>query len=522
MAEIFISYAHPDRDDAQKLVNYLEKAGLSVWWDKNLEPGQVFREEIVRAIGEARQVIVLWSETSVTSHFVLDEAGRAAKQKKLVPVRIDSCELPLGFAQYHTHTVSDWSGDLAAVLAAVSPKKPFVKIEDNPSGTTEHNKIVSVDITSLYGIARALTSKKPSQWARDSYNVVATALLQIPSELAIPQPQSDPSSERIIVRPIQMYFGRKAPSNERHKKEANEYSQGIDETTQARIRTALADVWPTQEHNDWIKWHVDNEWRAHIVHCNGLVEPKNIPQLAKILDKSPSELDDINRQAQWKPDEVCAAPTDLQVQMYSADVALRGLYYDKLTELSCGGSIILHPVRRAILDTGKRTVPNTPDPIIPYLLAILGNWACIQHCDDEKKVEAWTQMFMHSAGHYRAFLKENDGAAKWDFKDKAIYKNKAIYIARKAGVENPVRFKYGWEMAFDTLAIGTGIAVSLYAGSPVPESIGLGAAAGLCTDLALRKRLATLSTSDSRIGKLAHKDRWFGGRVFSYEDFNLP
>jgi tetratricopeptide (TPR) repeat protein len=118
MAEIFISYAHADRDYARRLANYLEEQGLSVWWDMSLKPGEVFREEIGRRIGEARHVIVLWSETSVRSHFVLDEAGDAASQNKLVPLRIDGCKLPYGFGQHHTHTVSNWPGDLAAVLAA--------------------------------------------------------------------------------------------------------------------------------------------------------------------------------------------------------------------------------------------------------------------------------------------------------------------------------------------------------------------------------------------------------------------
>ncbi len=123
MADIFISYARPDRDYARRLASYLEDAGLSVWWDMSLKPGEVFREEIERRIGEARHVIVLWSETSVKSHFVLDEAGDAAQQNKLVPVRIDGCKLPYGFGQHHTHTVSARPGDLAPVLAAVRGSK---------------------------------------------------------------------------------------------------------------------------------------------------------------------------------------------------------------------------------------------------------------------------------------------------------------------------------------------------------------------------------------------------------------
>ncbi len=123
MADIFISYARSDRDTARRLAAYLKDSGLSVWWDMSLKPGEVFREEIERRIGEARHVIVLWSETSVKSHFVLDEAGEAARQNKLVPLRIDGCKLPLGFGQHHTHTVSAWPGDLAPVLAVVGSGK---------------------------------------------------------------------------------------------------------------------------------------------------------------------------------------------------------------------------------------------------------------------------------------------------------------------------------------------------------------------------------------------------------------
>ncbi len=67
MAEIFISYARPDRDYARRLASYLEDDGLGVWCDMSLKPGEVFREEIERRIGEARHAIVVWSETSVKS-----------------------------------------------------------------------------------------------------------------------------------------------------------------------------------------------------------------------------------------------------------------------------------------------------------------------------------------------------------------------------------------------------------------------------------------------------------------------
>ncbi len=137
MAEIFISYARPHRDYARRLATYLEDAGLSVWWDMSLRPGEVFREEIERRIGAARRVIVLWSETSVKSHFVLDEAGDTAQQNKLVPLRIDACKLPYGFGQHHTHMVSGWPGDSAPVLAAVGGNKPTSKPAIAPAKTAQ-------------------------------------------------------------------------------------------------------------------------------------------------------------------------------------------------------------------------------------------------------------------------------------------------------------------------------------------------------------------------------------------------
>ncbi|MFZ1109035.1 MAG: tetratricopeptide repeat protein [Rhodomicrobium sp.] len=137
MADIFISYARADRDYARRLAAYIEDAGLTVWWDMSLQPGEVFRDEIERRIGEARHVIVIWSETSVKSDFVQDEADVARKQNKLVPIRIDGCEPPIGFRRYHTHTVSAWPGDLAPLLAVVGGGEAPAKPASAPAKTAE-------------------------------------------------------------------------------------------------------------------------------------------------------------------------------------------------------------------------------------------------------------------------------------------------------------------------------------------------------------------------------------------------
>ena len=44
MADVFISYAKPDRDKVRILAAYLESGGWSVWWDNNLAAGDVYRD----------------------------------------------------------------------------------------------------------------------------------------------------------------------------------------------------------------------------------------------------------------------------------------------------------------------------------------------------------------------------------------------------------------------------------------------------------------------------------------------
>ena len=80
MIDVFISYAREDRRFAAELAQMLEKHNYQVWWDWNLIGGANYREIIGGKLKEARKVIVLWSENSVHSAFVIDEAQEAKDQ----------------------------------------------------------------------------------------------------------------------------------------------------------------------------------------------------------------------------------------------------------------------------------------------------------------------------------------------------------------------------------------------------------------------------------------------------------
>lgn len=103
---VFLSYAHEDETHARGIVEVLEQAGFTVWWDGLLGGGERFSSVIEAALERARAVVVLWSKTSLSSHWVHDEAARGRDRRCLVPLSIDGVEPPLGFRQFHVIDLS--------------------------------------------------------------------------------------------------------------------------------------------------------------------------------------------------------------------------------------------------------------------------------------------------------------------------------------------------------------------------------------------------------------------------------
>jgi TolB-like protein/lipopolysaccharide biosynthesis regulator YciM len=114
LADIFLSYARPDRERIGSLTAALEQAGWSVWWDRHIDGGAAFAKAIEAELNASRVVIVAWSQASLQSDWVKDEAATARDQGKLVPVSVDGAAAPLGFKQYHVIDLSTWTGDPSA------------------------------------------------------------------------------------------------------------------------------------------------------------------------------------------------------------------------------------------------------------------------------------------------------------------------------------------------------------------------------------------------------------------------
>ena len=110
MADVFISYASADRDRIAPLAAALEDAGLSVWWDRQLEGGAPFSREIERELEAAGKILVAWSDASLESMWVADEATVGRDKRNLVPITVDPVRAPIGFRQIQTIDFSKWSG----------------------------------------------------------------------------------------------------------------------------------------------------------------------------------------------------------------------------------------------------------------------------------------------------------------------------------------------------------------------------------------------------------------------------
>jgi TIR domain len=105
---VFLSYAQKDRSIAAKLAEHLEAKGISVFWDTDIRNGTDWREKLEEKLNGVSCVLVLWSQHSVKSEWVLEEADYGKSRQILVSARLDESKLPIGHRRIHTDDLSNW------------------------------------------------------------------------------------------------------------------------------------------------------------------------------------------------------------------------------------------------------------------------------------------------------------------------------------------------------------------------------------------------------------------------------
>lgn len=111
---VFLSYSRDDRERALTVIAALEQSGIEVWWDGLLTGGDAFLQTTESMLEGADAVVVLWTEKSVQSHWVRDEATHGRERNALVPVTLDGSKPPLGFRQIQYVNLAKWRGQTKA------------------------------------------------------------------------------------------------------------------------------------------------------------------------------------------------------------------------------------------------------------------------------------------------------------------------------------------------------------------------------------------------------------------------
>src|SRR5579859_1339004 len=93
---LFISYSRGDSAVAQRLADDLAQQGYQVWLDvRSIPHGANWDNEVQRGLDESDMMLVMLSQSSVSSQNVADEWSYFIdKRKRILPVMLQQCEVP--------------------------------------------------------------------------------------------------------------------------------------------------------------------------------------------------------------------------------------------------------------------------------------------------------------------------------------------------------------------------------------------------------------------------------------------
>ena len=145
---VFISYASQDAAVAAALVEALERHGIPCWIaPRNVKAGAQYAEAIVRAINEARAVVLVLSASATGSDHVGREVERAAsKHKPIIAFRIDSAALNPGLEYFLSN--SQWID-----VPAIGMPAALAKLAE-AAGQREGQTVTAVHVASAKPLDR--------------------------------------------------------------------------------------------------------------------------------------------------------------------------------------------------------------------------------------------------------------------------------------------------------------------------------------------------------------------------------
>lgn len=103
--DAFISYSSRDAQFVDRMAHSLSERGLRIWRDKgSIRPGDQFPEALASGLAECGTVVMVLSQSSVTSAWVaweLDRVRRLRPGTRIIPVQIDDAACPTELGMTH-------------------------------------------------------------------------------------------------------------------------------------------------------------------------------------------------------------------------------------------------------------------------------------------------------------------------------------------------------------------------------------------------------------------------------------
>lgn len=161
MHDVFVSHSAKDKAVADAVVAHLEAAGIRCWVaPRDVLPGRIWSEEIVRAIEASKLMVLILSGNSNHSHQVLHEVDQAATRGLVIlPLRTEPIELTAGLSYYLSseHWLDAVTPPLESHIARLvdAAQQILGRTSDDEAAATTSREAASS------GAATALTETRP-------------------------------------------------------------------------------------------------------------------------------------------------------------------------------------------------------------------------------------------------------------------------------------------------------------------------------------------------------------------------
>jgi hypothetical protein len=105
-AKLFLAYAKADHAFAEKVARGLRQDGIEISSDRDITKGDDWGEQLQVSLKESDGVVVILSDASLDSSFVMMELGAAkALDKRVVAIRRQKADLPPALASLELKTL---------------------------------------------------------------------------------------------------------------------------------------------------------------------------------------------------------------------------------------------------------------------------------------------------------------------------------------------------------------------------------------------------------------------------------